>query len=241
MELRRFYIEPSQMEGDIITIRGNEYRHMTGVLRFRVGYQAIVCDGSGQDYYCIVHSIDREKALLKVERCEQNDVELPYVLHLCLGNIKADKLEIAIQKAVEIGAQRITLFRSEYTSETSFRMDRIERIVVEACKQCGRAILPLVATELAPYRTMLDELSGETYLAYEKESSLGLLAALGRYHTAGNAINLIIGSEGGLTPAEVEYAEANGAHTVTLGKRILRAETASIVGLGTIACYTEGK
>ena len=235
MELRRFYVTPEDIDGDVVTIRGNEYRHMTSVLRFKVGYLAIVCDNSGYDRYCTVTAIDKSTATLRVDSVIRNEAELPFPLTLCCGLIKDERMEIAVQKAVEIGVTAIQPFHSLHTSEQSVRLDRLERIALEACKQCGRAILPTVYAPI-PFEQLF-ETDRRYYMAYEREHNRLLRDVLSQ--PDGREIGLIVGSEGGFTDKEAAFAEEQGATLFSLGKRILRAETASIVALGTICAFTE--
>lgn len=233
MELRRFYVTPEYIDGDAVTVVGDEYRHMTGVLRFKVGYKAIVCDNSGYDYYCTVTAIDKVKATLRIDDRVPNDAELPFDLTLCCGLIKPEKLEIEVQKAVEIGANVIRPFVSRNTSERSVRKERLERIVLEACKQCGRAKLPTVR-DAVPFEALFDT-DKPVYMAYEKEDKCLLRDALAGKTPEDMAV--IIGSEGGFTDEEADFARQKGAVTFSLGKRIMRAETAAIVALG-VVCST---
>ena len=235
MELRRFYVTPQDIDGDVVTVTGNEYRHMTGVLRFKVGYKAIVCDNSGVDLYCTVTAIDKNAATLSVDERMVNDVELPYDLTLCCGLIKPEKMEIEVQKAVEIGVKTIRPFVSRNTSEKTVRMDRLERIVVEACKQCGRAILPTIEPVVS-FENLFDR-DCDYYMAYEKEDKRLLRHCVSV--PKDKPLALIVGSEGGFTQEEAAYAMERGATTFSLGKRIMRAETAAIVALGTICALTE--
>ena len=235
MELRRFYVTPDCIQNDGISIEGNEYRHMTGVLRFRPGWKCIVCDNTGYDYLCEVTAIDKTKATLRILEKTQNDAETAYPLTLCCGLIKPDKMEIEIQKAVEIGVQTIRPFRSKNTSETDVRTDRLERIVLEACKQCGRAILPSVMP-VVPFEALFAEPS-RYYMAYECDREHLLRNVLETPNERG--ISVIIGSEGGFTEEEARYAAQQGATLCSLGKRILRAETAAIAALATITALTE--
>lgn len=232
MELRRFYLDRDSIVGDTAFVQGEEYRHMTGVLRFRVGYQLILCDGSGKDYYATVTSIDAHQAVCHVDHVEDNQCELTYDLTLAMSCIKQDKLEFAVQKAVEVGVKNILLYQSRYTVEKDVRIDRIERIVKEACKQCGRAILPKV-TLCDDIASMLDITTGDVYLAYEKANTSSLLSKV--FHPS-TAYTVVIGPEGGFEQSEVNAMQDKGAITFSLGARILRAETAAIVSLGDVVC-----
>ncbi len=233
MEIRRFYVEPRQIVDGVVTIEGEEYRHMTNVLRYKVGYKAIVCDNSGRDYLCTVTAIDKQRTLCRVDEIKNNDTELGYRLTLCLGQIKPEKLEIAVQKAVEIGAHEILLFVSGFTSQIKINEERVWRIVKEACKQCGRAILPTVRTQV-PWQEVL-ALDCDKVLAYENAQEntwTDIAPRLNKSH----GIAVIIGSEGGLSEEEIKQATLHNVHIVTLGKRILRAETAAIVCLANAVC-----
>lgn len=234
MELRRFYVSPEDIQGDLVTVTGNEYRHMTGVLRFKVGYRAIVCDNSGKDRYCTVTAIDKTSATLHVDSIENNAAELPFGLILCCGLIKPEKMEIEVQKAVEIGVKSIRPFVSCNTSERTVRQDRMERIVLEACKQCGRAVLPTVEP-VVQFERLFDE-SADYYMAYERENQRLLREIIAK---PSGDVAVIVGSEGGFTAEEADLALQNGAKTFSLGKRILRAETAAIVALGIVCALTE--
>jgi len=232
MELRRFYVDQGSIREGIAEVRGEEYRHMTGVLRFRVGFRLILCDGSGNDYYCTVTAVDKDKAVCQVDEIRPNESELSYDLTLAMSRIKQEKLEIAVQKAVEIGVKRIILFASRYTAEPKVRQDRIERIVKEACKQCGRAVLPQV-TLADNLDGMIDKAEGKLLVAYEKADLHSRLSALiGKEE----GYTVVIGPEGGFAREEIEQLAARHAETFSLGARILRAETAAIVSLGDVVC-----
>lgn len=236
MELRRFYVNES-ISGEYVSLTGEDYIHATRVLRFKPTYKLIVCDGSGFDYYCEVLTIDKEKVCCKVIDKIQNNNEHGCKIVLCIGLIKSERFDMAIQKAVELGVNEIYPFISENTSEKAFKEDRIKRIVLEACKQCGRAVLPIVH-KVSNFNDMLLLGKGLKLFAYEKEDSLTLKACL-EENPINDTITYVVGSEGGFTQKEVELAIALGFKSVTLGNRILRAETASIAGLSYISMYLE--
>lgn len=233
MEIRRFFVQPWQVADGIITIEGEEYRHMTNVLRYKAGYKAIVCDNSGRDYHCTVESIDKERAVCRVDEIKINTTELSYRLVLCLGQIKPEKAEIAVQKAVELGASEIWLFVSANTSVTKLNEERVQRIVKEASKQCGRAVLPTV--RIAVSWTEVLSMPCDKVIAYENARGTTWPDIADRLDVS-RGIAVIVGSEGGFKEEEIEQARASGAHVVTLGKRILRAETAAIACLADAVC-----
>lgn len=237
MEIKRFFVSPSAISDGIITITGDEHVHLSNVLRFRVGYKLIVCDNSGLDYHAEVVSINSTKTICKIEFVEPNLTEHKTKIILLYGLIKPEKFEIGLQKAVELGVSEIIPFISLNTQEKTIRIDRLKRIVLEACKQCGRSILPTIC-EPVSFDEALSRAEGLKIIAYEKEkqkSFKSVLKNLPEY----DKVSLAIGSEGGFTVDEVECAESQGFVSVSLGLRILRAETAVITGLANISLFLE--
>ena len=141
---------------------------------------------------------------------------------------KGDKLDIIIQKCVELGVEDIIPFKSRFTNESKYNVNRARRIALEACKQCGRARKANVG-ELVDFEEMIERLSyyDVVILPYEnaKVGSMRDVVGLGE----GKKIALIIGSEGGFSSDEVKLAEEKNAQVISLGKRILRCETAAII------------
>ncbi|NCA67041.1 MAG: 16S rRNA (uracil(1498)-N(3))-methyltransferase [Clostridia bacterium] len=233
MELRRFYIEKSMLNGSHVTINGEEYHHMVKVLRYKNGYSFIACDGSGKDYYCKIINISADEVLAEITDIADNNTEAIIDITLYLGAIKNEKLTIAIQKAIELGVKNIVIFESAHTSEKGINFDRLNKIAVEAAKQCGRAQAPTIG-ELISFEKVIERRDGELLImAYEKENSQTLpqlVKLLGKITRLG----IIIGSEGGFKKEEADMAQAKGISTFSLGRRILRAETAAIIAAGYI-------
>lgn len=237
MEIKRFYIQKEDIKDGFVEIRGEEHIHLSKVLRFRCGYKLIVCDNSGMDYYCTVDKITADYTLCTVDEVVPNETEHKTNMILLFGVIKPEKFEIGIQKAVELGSNVIIPFFSENTDSRNIRLDRLNRIALEACKQCGRAKIPTI-TEPMSFDDALKEAQGLKIIAYEKEKIKTLKEVLNDVSSY-SSVSLVIGSEGGFTPEEVERAKENGFVAVTLGKRILRAETAVIAGLANISLFLE--
>lgn len=242
MEIRRFYIDKKAINGSYIEISSDEYIHMTKVLRYKKGYAFIACDGSGKDYLCKIIDIDSSIVTAEITDIVENDSETNVDVTLYLGLIKHEKLTIAIQKAVEIGVKRIVLFRSAYTSETVVNFSRLKRIVIEAAKQCGRAVLPEIDEELYTFDSIIKRNTEHEPLimAYEKEN-VQTLAGLVETIAPISRIGIIIGSEGGFKNEEAEAAKNEGIRSYSLGRRILRAETAAIVSIGYIIQQIDNK
>jgi len=235
MDIRRFFVPKDNIKDDLAIIDGEEYVHVTKVMRYKVGYKLILSNGDGYDYHAVISSIDNKKVVCKIEEAVFNERELNTKISLYLGIIKSEKLDFALQKAVELGVREITPVISEYTSEKSFKEDRALRIIVEACKQCGRAIVPTLNRPVT-FEQAIKSAKGDILLAYEKETDV---KARDLFSSLSQEVSLFIGSEGGYSQKEIELAKSLNAKTFTLGKRILRTETAVISAISAIAIFTE--
>ena len=227
MELRRFFVNKEDIVGTEIRVRGEEFEHMTRVLRMKPGYKVIVCADDGVERYCVIRSVDGGEAVLDTEnevRVDSKSVSLT----LFAGLLKNAKLDLVVQKAVELGVDVVVPFVSENTVEKKFNAARACRIALEAAKQCGSPWLSRVE-DAVTFRDVLSRVKefDTVCFAYEKEKSVTVSDAAGR---GAGKVALIVGSEGGFTPEEAEAAVRAGARSVTLGRRVLRAETADIVG-----------
>ncbi len=225
MEIRRFFVAKSDICGNEVTLKGDEFLHMTKVLRYKVGYSAVILANDGVERLCTVTEIGKDYARLAIESEKVADGKKS-TLTLCAGLLKNNKLDFVVQKGVELGVDEIIPFTSANTAENKFNKERAEKIALESAKQCGSVYLSRIG-ELATFDEVVESFANydEVVLAYEYETKVKL-NDLGL--KAGNIL-LVVGAEGGFTAEEVEKARANGAKVITLGKRILRAETASIV------------
>ena len=227
MEPRRFFVRPEAVSADgLITVSGTEAEHMTRVLRMKEGYKAVILTGDGCERLSTVVRVTRGEVLLREEsvtRADRRSVSLT----LFAGNLKNGNLDLVVRKAVELGVDRIVPFVSARTDEKKFNLERAERIALEAAKQCGALFLSEVEEQIS-FKEVLDRVKNydKTWFCYENETR-SPLAKIAREE--GRSFALIVGSEGGFTDEEAAAAVAAGAKSVTLGRRILRAETADIV------------
>lgn len=231
MELRRFYVNQSAVNGGYITIDGEEYNHIVKVLRFKKGYIFIACDGTGNEYFCKITELLPERLIAEITDIKRTETEASVDISLYIGAIKAEKLGIAVQKAVELGVNRIAVFASRNTSEKNINFERLKLIAKEASKQCGRAFVPEISDKIAAFQEIISNKSETLVMAYEKENVLSL-RELSNKLVKEKSIGIIIGSEGGFINDEAEAAIAAGVKTFSLGRRILRAETAAIISIG---------
>ena len=234
MEIKRYFVDRSKRiaVGQKIEISGDEFVHAVKVSHYKVGYKLILSNGDGMDYFCTITEVGKCSFVCVVEDASRNMNELsrPLILYLCA----IEKSDIAVQKATEIGAAEVHLMISQFTNAKVQNMDRLHKIALESAKQCGRAVVPEIFPPM-PYEQAIREATnrcGQTVFCYEcaKEHHIHDV-----FDKKAESYALIVGSEGGFSEEEVQLAHSLGAKTVTLGKRILRAETACIAGLTLLA------
>lgn len=224
-------------------LNGPDARHIGRALRMRPGDHVTVCDGEGTDYFCEITAIREDAVELRTLYRTPTACEPSVRLTLYQGLPKGDKMEWIIQKAVELGAARIVPVQTARSvARASGRDDkkqaRWQKIADEAAGQCGRGILPAVEAPLS-FRALLDRLdrepeAGTRLLLYEGGGEpLSRLVGRGT-----EAASLFIGPEGGFEPAEAEALTGRGASAATLGKRILRCETAPLAALAVVLALT---
>ena len=240
MEIRRFFVPNEAAYDNYITIDGDQFVHMTKVLRYKVGYQLILCLDDGVDYYCTIMEIGKKSAKARIDLVEKNNA-VPYTkITLYQALPKGDKIDLITQKCTELGIYAIKPFLSQYTNETKFNKQRIEKIGMEACKQCGRGKLPIIG-ELCNFDEMLeDAMKNDILIMPYENAQFGKISSIRNLKQA-KTIGIIIGSEGGFSEEEVKKAKKLAkAKIVSLGNRILRCETAAIVA-NTLVMYEIGE
>lgn len=231
----RFFIEQDQRQGLEITIRGSDAHHITKVLRLGPGELVECVDPEGFLHLVRLEVVGRE-VKGRVEETRKGSQESPLHLVLFQGLAKGEKMDLVVQKAVELGAAEIVPFTSRYTvvqlepKQAENRLRRWERIAREAAKQCGRIRLP----QVAPVHTFAQVVErvrqnasrGHLVLAaYEAEREQGLA----QIEAEPKAVSAIVGPEGGFSPEEIAALQDAGAVVCTLGPRMLRTETAGLV------------
>lgn len=239
MDIKRFFVSPTDKCGEEIFINGEELAHLTKVLRYKVGYKAVISMGDGLDYWCTITHIDKSQAVAHIDQITVNESVPSVEIVLCQALPKGDKLDLIVQKAVELGVSEIVPFRSQFVAENKFNGERLARISMEASKQCGRAEIVKVG-DLVDFDQMLQYIKDcdIVILPYENAScgKIGNVQGLDNAHK----IAIVVGSEGGFDESEVGQAKSMGAQIVSLGKRILRCETAAIVATS-LVLYEKGE
>ena len=241
----RFFTQDITETGGCIT--GEDAKHIAKVLRMKVGDELTVCDTKGRDYDCMIEEIGAGEVRLKVLSVAPSQSEPDVRVHLYQAMPKADKMETIIQKAVELGAASITpvMTRRCVSRPDAKSMDkklvRYNRIALEAAKQCGRGVVPPVLPLLElPQALEQMQRTGCPILFYENATAPAKqVIAKARESGKELEIAVLIGAEGGFDEDEVALAMEHGCHILSLGKRILRCETAPLAAL-TILMYETG-
>ena len=227
----RFFLDKADISDREATIIGGDAFHIARSLRMAVGDEITVSDGEGAVYSCRLTDIKDERCVAEI--CEKIEAvgELPIPVSLYMGYPKGDKLEVVIQKAVELGAYEIIPFESSRcikrpkADRAEKQMQRFQKIAEEAAKQCGRAILPRVRPTLSFAEMLKCAARADLSLfCYEDESKRSIKDLLESKDP--RSIAVVVGSEGGFSPKEAEAITSAGAVAVGLGPRILRCETA---------------
>lgn len=218
----RFYTNSPLALGPAV-LQGPEAHHLAVVCRFREGDPVILFNGDGREYHAEILSVDRKSVALQVHEVLAPARELPFRLEVAAPMPKGDRGDFLIEKLTELGVTDFTPLRTErsvvHPRET--KLERLQRTVIEASKQCGRNSLMQVH-DLADWPEYLTPRPGELRLIADP------LAAQSVTARGGQDVRLAIGPEGGFTPGEMTLALAAGWEGVTLGPRILRIETAAL-------------
>lgn len=233
----RFFVTEAELEGQQVRLTGENAKHAK-VLRLKEKEPVLICDGAGREGLCRVAEATEEPILEVLERRESAS-EAAVKVSVYMAYPKADKLEHVIQKATELGAYEIVAFPSgrciSRPDEKSLKkkLERWQKIASSAAEQSGRGRIPAVRC-LASYAEALKEASvaDKALMFYEHEEAVTLKMALheGSYQT----VSLLTGPEGGLEEKEVAQAREAGLQVCTLGKRILRCETAPLCALSAV-------
>ena len=236
MKLKRYYIETELRENAHVNLDGEEFHHLKNVMRTRVGDEVELFNGTNFNAHATVVSIDKNKAILLINRVQINESEPTINFTLFQAVCKGEKLSLITQKITEIGANNLTVFYSQFTDikDKTSKLDKLERVSISACKQCGRSSV-LNVKGVLPFEKMIEEAKklDKVFVAYENADGITLFDSLSQNSNYKN-IGLIIGAEGGFSEEEIKKLEENNFEIVSLGKRILRTETASIAGTSTI-------
>jgi 16S rRNA (uracil1498-N3)-methyltransferase len=258
MQRRRFYASPEDIDDDRVVLSADESHHLLRVLRLNHGDEVFVFTGLGEEYRCRFVNVEQKRATLEIVEALSDEVESPLQLTLAQALVKGEKFDFIVQKATELGVSRIVPIASEHADlklnhEHAWkRIERWERISLEAVKQCGRRRRveinqPQTLNEfLGVQRNAREGVSPDStqppgedsngrasqtaFIFFNERGGSSIRKALESFADK-RAIAVLVGPEGGWSDAEIDAMSNCGWQAVTLGKRILRAETAALVAV----------
>ena len=232
----KFFVNEEQIQKEDVKVIGNDVKHIKNVLREKVGNELIICNTSNKkDYLCKIEEISEEYIKCKIEKELENNSESNIQVTIMQGLPKADKMELIIQKSVELGANSIIpvnmkrcVVKLEGKDEIK-KNERWQKIAESAAKQCGRGFIPEVkhlinVKEICNWINEYDVI----IVAYENEKENTLKAELKKLKATDLKIGIVIGPEGGFEESDIKLLKESGAKIVTLGDRILRTETVAL-------------
>lgn len=244
--MQQFFAEPFMIRDGLVILEGRDVNHMKNVLRMKPGENVRISDGSGKTYLCSIRAYEEKKAVLDILSETDADTELPSRLWLFQGLPKGDKMELIVQKAVELGAYAVVPFSAKRSvvrldeKKAEKKRERWQAVARGAAEQSGRGIIPdvhplLSFKEAVRLAAELDVI----LIPYEREEGMsGMISAVNGLRP-GQSVGVFIGPEGGFDEEEIRQAMESGAVPVSLGKRILRTETAGLAMLSILMYHLE--
>lgn len=242
----RFFVPEENVHEQEILITGDDVNHIKNVLRMEMGEKVVVSCGQGMDYYCIIEDIQAGEIVLRIRETKPAIAELPVKVVLFQALPKMDKMELVIQKAIELGAAEVVPVRSRRCvvklddKKEEKKLARWRAIAESAAKQSGRGVIPAVHSVM-DFKDAL-EYAGEldvVMIPYELCNTMPESGETIRKAAEQQSIGIFIGPEGGFERSEIELASEHGAVPVSLGKRILRTETAGLAVLSVLMFLIE--
>ena len=237
--MHRFFVSHESIEGDQVSLQGEVAHRLSRVLRLSPGDQVLLLDGSGNEYQVRLSAFDKDNVQGRVEAVKRGAGEPATKITLYQGLLKGEKFQWVLQKGTELGISAFVPMNCARSIAhpgerwTTSKLRRWEKIICEAAEQSGRSILPRLYDPVS-FGDACCNMAGNgiSIIPWEEETSRGLRAVLGGGKPA--HVNLFIGPEGGFEETEIAGAVGCGISPVTLGKRILRAETAGLVAAAAI-------
>lgn len=243
----QFFVEPEQIQDRRIIITGNDVNHIRNVLRMKPGEELAVSNGiDGREYRCGIETITEEEVICTLRFIKEEGVELPARIYLFQGLPKADKMELIVQKSTELGVYEVIPVAAKRCvvrlddKKAAAKVSRWQGIAEAAAKQSRRGIIPNVRPvmsmkEAVRYAGTMDIRLIPYELAEDMRHTRKVIEAVRQ----GMNVAVFIGPEGGFEQSEVEMAAAAGIDAITLGKRILRTETAGLTVLSWLMYHLE--
>lgn len=247
--MHHFFVRPEQVEGSQVTVTGPDVNHMKHVLRMKPGEEVLISDGTGRDYLCQVEALELQSVSARIIRTDEDGRELPSRIWLFQGLPKSDKMELIIQKAVELGAAGIVPVSTKNAvvkldpRKEEAKRKRWQTIAESAAKQSKRSLIPEVMG-LMTLKEAFDYVESRAFpvrlIPYEHQEGMEGTRRELEVLAPGQDIAVFIGPEGGFDESEIRLALSKGVRPVSLGRRILRTETAGLAILAVLMMRLEG-
>lgn len=242
----QFFVEDAQISNGIVTIENEDVKHIKNVLRLKCGEKVRISSNSGENYFGEIDTLADRMVLVRILEEHAANTELPNKIYLFQGLPKSDKLELIIQKAVELGACEIIPVAMKNCvvkldeKKASAKQTRWQEIAKSAAKQSKRSVIPTVRKPLS-YREALEAAAAldVRLVPYENERGMAATKEAVEAVRPGQSIGIFIGPEGGFAEDEIALAKERGMQLVSLGRRILRTETAGLAMLSILMYYIE--
>ena len=246
--MQQFFAEPSRIREGQAVLEGADVNHMKNVLRMRQGEEVKISDGEGKVYRCRVGAYEDGRAVLDILEELETDTELPSEIWLFQGLPKGDKMDWIVQKAVELGVYRIVPFRASRSvvkldeKKAGKKCGRWQTVAKGAAEQSGRGLIPEVG-QVQDFREALRTAGSldRILIPYELERGMAETVKVIEDIAPGQSVGIFIGPEGGFEKEEIGLAVQHGAVPVSLGKRILRTETAGLTALSILMYHLESR
>lgn len=244
--MHHFFADPTMVTNESVTIKGTDVNHIKNVLRMKVGEEALVSDGTGRDYVCKIQSYTDDSVVFDIVEESKERSELATKFYLFQGLPKSEKMELIIQKTVELGVYEIIPVNMKRCivklddKKKDSKIKRWQAISESAAKQSKRGIVPNVS-DVCSFKEAIDYAKDFDIIImpYENHKGMAETKKILSEIKPGMKVGIFIGPEGGFDDNEVEFAIENGIKPVTLGKRILRTETAGLCILSVLMFMCE--
>ena len=244
--MHRFFAEPGQIGEKEIVITGADVNHIRNVLRMRTGEEVLIADGRGAEYRCKLTDLGENEVHAQILWKLDGNAELASAVTLFQGLPKSDKMDLIVQKCVELGVDRIVPVSTKRAvvkldaKKEQTRLKRWNTISESAAKQSGRGVIPEVSGVMSFEKALEEAKKLDVLLIpYERAEHMAETRRVMGEIRPGQSVGIFIGPEGGFEESEVEEAVAAGAKAITLGKRILRTETAGLAVMAMLSYLLE--
>lgn len=244
--MRRFFVQPEQIEESVIHITGGDVNHISHVLRMGPGDKLVAGAPDGKEYACYIEEITEREVTAHIMYVQDSQAELPSKIYLFQGLPKSDKMEWIIQKAVELGVYEVIPMETMRTvvkldeKKAAKKTQRWQQIAEGAAKQSGRGFVPRIHP-ICSFEKALERGSAcpVKWIPYERAQGMDATRRRIRELRPGQSVAVFIGPEGGFDEREIQKAEELGYAPITLGRRILRTETAGLALLSVLMFHLD--